>query len=136
MGWIKQHISSSRFHTLLSRLSVRILENRKEDFDFLYGIPRGGLVPAVYLSHALDIPLWTGFEKQYPKRLLVVDDIADTGKTLLDMRLNTPSDMLVRMATVFYKRRSVVEPDFYEEVTDKWIVFPWEDVKEKPNRNI
>ena len=40
---------------------ARQIRASKEQFDFIYGIPRGGLIPAVYLSHILDIPLMKNY---------------------------------------------------------------------------
>jgi hypoxanthine phosphoribosyltransferase len=66
---------------------------------YIVGITRGGLVPATYLSHALDVPLLTmrfslrdhAYQERFEyiikclkegKRLLFVDDICDEGETL------------------------------------------------------
>ena len=71
--------------------------------DYIVGLTRGGLIPAVYLSHWLDIPMWTlkvslrddgqtetnawmaedayGYNEA-PKNILIVDDINDSGKTM------------------------------------------------------
>ena len=48
------------------------------------GVPRGGLILAVLLSHQLGIPL-VYVEEATPSTLLV-DDLADTGETLLEYR--------------------------------------------------
>ena len=80
--------------------------------DYIVGLTRGGLIPAVYLSHWLDIPMWTlkvslrdhadtemnawmsedafGYvqgngtktDPALRKNILIVDDINDTGATL------------------------------------------------------
>ena len=77
--------------------------------DYIVGLTRGGLVPAVMLSHYLDVPMHslgvslrdnTGFgpesncwmaedaygykslDEQDPKNILIVDDINDSGATL------------------------------------------------------
>ena len=49
-----------------------------EGFDGIYGIPAGGLVPAVYLHYRLKLPLMLA----PTERTLVVDDIVDTGLTM------------------------------------------------------
>lgn len=91
-------------------------------FKNIYGIPRGGLVIAVMLSHRLGIPLVMAKSK-ISDDTLIVDDISDTGKTLKKFikRNNTVATLWVSprtktMPTVFCK----VVPD------NKWIVFPFE----------
>ena len=49
------------------------------DLEFVSGIPRGGLIPSVMLSHRLDIPLVKG---DIGPDTLVIDDICDSGETL------------------------------------------------------
>lgn len=89
-----------------------------QDITGVYGIPRGGLVFATMLSHRLNIPLL-----QAPcEGCLVVDDISDTGKTLVHFK---ESGYLI--STMFYKDNSLVEPDYYYlKKYDDWIVYPWE----------
>ena len=58
--------------------------------------------------------------------MLIIDDIADTGKTFkeLEKDLDTP-----KYAALHYKSTSVFKPDYYaEEIDDDfgWIVYPWE----------
>ena len=48
------------------------------NIDSVMGLPRGGLIPAVMISHELGIPLVIN----PTKNTLVVDDINDTGHTL------------------------------------------------------
>lgn len=80
------------------------------------GIERGGLIPAVMISHKLNIPYVTKINKN----TLVVDDICDTGVTLK----NTVAGFT---ATLHYKKTAVTTPDFYaKEVGTEWIVYPWE----------
>tara|TARA_B100002019_G_scaffold287904_1_gene300641 strand:+ start:195 stop:596 length:402 start_codon:yes stop_codon:yes gene_type:complete len=93
------------------------------------GIPRGGLIPAVMLSHKLGIrylPYRESF-KQLP--ILIVDDIADSGHTLTDVgrRGFDTATLCVRYSTQY-------TPTYYgEEITsDKWLVFPWEENDSKP----
>lgn len=63
-------------------------------------------------------------------KILVVDDIFDTGRTARCMheilRRVTPH---VRIATLYYKpsrNTTDIKPDYYIHTTDKWIVFPHE----------
>ena len=95
---------------------IRRLKESERKFDGVWGPIRGGLIPAVVLSHALNLP----FLIKPTADSLVVDDIADTGKTLFFFRQNF-------IVTLFYHKQSTVLPDIWvKEKTDQWIVFPWE----------
>ncbi len=62
------------------------------------------------------------------KKVLIVDDVADSGRTLqvaMDIvRLHGAKD--VRTATLYLKPWSITMPDYYVADTKSWIVFPWE----------
>ena len=94
----------------------------------IYGIPRGGLIPAVLLSHKLGIPV-TQEVKNYS---LIVDDISDSGNTLKKVigKCNNPiySFKEVYTATLFERQGTIFEPDFIGEHIkyNDWLVFPWE----------
>ena len=80
------------------------------------GIERGGLIPAVMISHKLNIP----YVNKINKDTLVVDDICDSGETLKNI-------VAGYTATLHYKKTAAFTPDFYsKEVGDEWIVYPWE----------
>lgn len=80
------------------------------------GIERGGLIPAVMISHKLSIP----YVSRINKDTLVVDDICDTGETL-------KNTIGMYTATLHYKPTAIFTPDFYsKEVGTEWIVYPWE----------
>ena len=90
----------------------------------VYGIPRGGLILATLLSYKLDIPLLLNASKG----CLIVDDIADSGRTLLHYTENDTQFNKYFIATMYYHKRSIVKPNYYKfEKEDKWIVFPWEE---------
>ena len=83
------------------------------------GIPRGGLVLAVALSHRLELPLLT----QPQPGCLVVDDVYETGRTLAPYRYLQGATLLVWI--------SKSEPLWWQAVevhpSAEWIVFPWEN---------
>lgn len=118
--------------------------------EVIIAIARGGLLPAgaltyalgTKLSDAMNIEFYTDIEQTLPdpvlleplldtesikgKKLLVVDDVADSGRTLkmaIDMLTEFGAD--VRSAVIYDKPRSVIKPDYSWKATDKWIVFPW-----------
>ncbi len=118
--------------------------------DIIVGVSRGGWPPARILSDLLENPELANVKTEFyldvaktkrkpvitqpvsvavhGKRILVVDDIADTGKSLRLVRshLKEQSAADVKIATIYYKPWSVVKPDWYERETKHWVVFPWE----------
>ena len=121
--------------------------------DVIVGVTRGGLVPARVLSDLLGacelatvrVEFYVGVaetrsepvlkqgvsEDVTGKKALLVDDVADSGKSLLFAKehLQHQGVAEVRVATVYRKPLSALTPDFYEKETRLWVVFPW-DAKE------
>ena len=63
------------------------------------------------------------------KSVLVVDDIADSGDTLkavMHELKNSHPNIKFKSATLFYKKSSAIEPDFWINEADDWIDFFWE----------
>lgn len=63
------------------------------------------------------------------KRVLVVDDISDSGETLsvvMERLKSEFKDIEFKSATLFYKETSKCEPDFWINIADDWIDFFWE----------
>jgi uncharacterized protein len=59
-------------------------------------------------------------------KVLVADDVADTGETLkMVLDLLSPNVDEVRSVVLYEKTRSVVRPDYVWKKTDDWINFPW-----------
>jgi len=107
------------------------------EFKGIYGVPRGGLILAVWLSHRLGIPLLEndGPLKNSVLPYLIVDDINDTGETLKDF-----DGQPLKVTACLVDRYRSKHPSnfcglFYEK--DDWVVFPWEPsekVKEDEER--
>jgi len=58
--------------------------------------------------------------------VLLVDDVADSGRTLeLAVRLLRERGADVRSVTIFTKPSTIIEPDYSFRSTDLWIDFPW-----------
>ena len=86
--------------------------------DSIYGIPRGGMIPAVWLSHETGLPL----VQTLGKNTLIVDDMTDSGVTMEKM----PGQWT---AVLFHKpHTSCFTPNVYSKLHkgDEWLVFPWE----------
>lgn len=83
----------------------------------IYGEPRGGLIPAVMLSHATGLPL----VQRQGKDILWVDDIVDSGKTL-DKVLGKFGNYVALVSA--HNELDINAP---YTIPNSWIIFPWED---------
>ena len=111
--------------------------------DIVVGITRGGLLPAIHVSHHLSRPMTTirwqtrdEQEQEYndklkkmiadKKTVVFVDDINDTGKTFKELNSYYKGDtvhyisLIKRLGTVFDAPASLTIDD------ERWLVFPWE----------
>lgn len=107
-----------------SRLLAKRIKKSGKKFTQIYGLPRGGLIPAVCLSHLLNLPLILDIKK-VNLGTLVVDDIVDTGGTFEKffkiLSLKKPF-----IASLYYNESSKIRPNIYVREKKKWVVFPWE----------
>ena len=107
--------------------SVDYIANQCKEMKLtgIYGVPRGGLCLAVALSHKLNLKL---IEKPL-KNSLIVDDVYETGITLSNFKNIEGVNFFVLVS----KKKPIwwnsVDLSFKEE----WIVFPWENIKNKLN---
>ena len=115
----------------LERDIDKIVSQVKE-VDYVVGRPRGGLIIAVMISHRLGIKHMTvdHLEKLEEfnldidkKRILIVDDISDSGQTLKRYKKEGYTT-----ATLDVRNSTVTVPDFYSNWIENadWIVYPWE----------
>ena len=139
----------NQIYTMLLSLAVNIDKSGFKP-DLIVGVSRGGLIPARILADllgnknlasvgaefysgvsrtksepALTYPVFVSLDKQ---KVLVVDEVADTGKSLKLVRehLAQRGAMEVRIATLYLKPHSNIKPDYCIKETRNWIVFPWE----------
>jgi hypoxanthine phosphoribosyltransferase len=113
--------------------------------DLIVGIARGGLLPALHLSHALDVPLecmyWStrdsGMktysspveeELQAGRTVVFVDDINDTGLTFHQIKMEYGTEGTSKFVSLVEKTSSKFTTDARALRMDdeRWIVFPWE----------
>lgn len=94
------------------------IQKAQKTYNSILAIPRGGLVLGVRLSHELGIPLILGGARS---DTLVVDDICDSGNTLL------PYVNQCDTLTIYKQVDCPIEPTFWtREKQQSWIKFPWE----------
>lgn len=102
-----------------------LIRKSGERFNSLYGIPRGGLILAVRLSHKLKLPVIM-HDSNIGNRTLIVDDIADSGDTMIEFLSNKKN---YATATLFHNPASKHTPTYFCRKKDSWVVFPWEEEK-------
>jgi hypoxanthine phosphoribosyltransferase len=118
--------------------------------DMILGIARGGLLVAGGLGYALgvkntftmNVEFYTGVDERLDlpmilppvpdlvdfqeTRVLIADDVADTGATLqLVQEFCAGKVAEVRCAVLYEKPRSAVRCEYVWRRTDRWITFPW-----------
>jgi uncharacterized protein len=118
--------------------------------DLILGIARGGLLVAGALSYAIgvkntftmNVEFYTGIDERLPvpmilppvpalvdlqdARMLIADDVADTGQTLALVKDFCAGQVgEVRTAVLYEKSRSIVTCDYVWRRTELWIDFPW-----------
>lgn len=106
-----------------------VKEYKEKDISGVYGLPRGGLVMAVMLSHRLKVPMLTS----PAQNCIIVDDICDSGESLLHYANQSSSDEIenYHIITMYYKKNDLgIIPEKYAATKgEDWIVFPWEEAK-------
>ena len=117
----KTYLSWDDINKLVDQLTNKITTQHPQ-IDSIAGLPRGGLIPAVMLSHRLALPLVE--VENISKNTLIVDDICDSGKTLKQFQFEEN----IYTAVIHYKKSAIYKPNFYWDYADenKWIVYPWE----------
>jgi hypoxanthine phosphoribosyltransferase len=118
--------------------------------DMVLAIARGGLLVAGALSYALgvkntytmNVEFYTGIDERLDvpmilppvpnlvdhaeARVLIADDVADTGATLrLVKDFCAGAVAEVRCGVLYEKPRSEVKCEYVWKRTDRWITFPW-----------
>lgn len=145
----REVLSYERFGTAVRQLATTVLESGFEP-DWIVAIARGGLIIGGALAYALghkniatvNVEFYTGIDDRLDvpvelppvlnlddlvnRRVLLVDDVADTGETLkMVLDKCRPAVEEIRSAVLYHKPRSVVVPDYAWRSVDSWIDFPW-----------
>ena len=147
----RERLSWELFGDASRALAAQIHDDGFEP-DIILAIARGGLLIAGALGYALsvknlytmNVEYYTGVDERlevprilppapdfvdlHDARILIVDDVADTGHTLRSVELFCEGKVgSVRTAVIYEKSHSVVKCDYVWKRTDLWINFPWSD---------
>jgi len=136
-------------YQMLLDLAQQILKDQYKP-EIIVGVSRGGWPPARVMSDLLQNPNLANMRVEFykdigvrnnkphitqpvtmevvGKRVLVVDDVSDTGHSLrvVASHLRRKPVKEFRVCTIYMKPQSVYRPDYYAQTTRKWIIFPWE----------
>jgi hypoxanthine phosphoribosyltransferase len=151
MGEEREILSWELFGNASRELATMIAEDGYEP-EMILSIARGGLLIGGALGYALavkntytmNVEFYTGVDErlEVPRilppapdfvdladaKLLIVDDVADTGHTLKSVHQFCAGKVgEVRTAVIYEKPHSVVQCDYVWRRTDLWINFPWSD---------
>jgi uncharacterized protein len=138
----------------VERMVATLLKQLHDGYDNLLVVTRGGMVPACLISERAGIRnilcaavvFYEKSERAYPeprfmqfpddqqvvgRRILVVDDVWDTGETVVAVRDRLRrAGATVEVCVLHYKPTHSHypgdAPDYYAEKTDGWIVYPWD----------
>ncbi|KPC82133.1 MULTISPECIES: phosphoribosyltransferase [Streptomyces] len=148
-GETRENLTYEVFGTAVRELAQAVADDGFEP-DVVLSIARGGVFVAGGLAYALDcknihlvnVEFYTGVGTtlEMPvmlapvpnaidfteKKVLIADDVADTGKTLKlvrDFCIDQVAD--VRSAVIYEKPHSLVKCEYVWKKTDQWINFPW-----------
>jgi hypothetical protein len=149
------YVSWDEYHLLTERLALKVHASGWQ-FDQILCLARGGMRPGDVLSRVFDKPLGIMSTSSYraeagtiqgrldmakyitmPKgelagRVLLVDDLADSGVTLkavVERLRGMPAITELRSAVIWTKQVSAYTPDYYVEMleTSPWIHQPFEE---------
>ena len=91
-----------------------LIENLKPH-KAIIGIARGGLIPAIIISHKLGI--------EYDDGDLIIDDIVDTGITYNQFKNKGKFITLINKSSI-----DILSSTYLNSITvNKWVIFPWEN---------
>ncbi|HZN76815.1 MAG TPA: phosphoribosyltransferase [Micromonosporaceae bacterium] len=149
MAAVREELSWQEFGAAGRALAVQVRDSGFEP-DLIVSIARGGLFVAGALGYALDVKnlyvmnveFYTGVDERLEMpvmlppvpnavdlagaKVLIADDVADTGATLQLVRDFCAEHVAeVRCAVVYEKPQSIVRCEYVWRRTDLWIEFPW-----------
>lgn len=121
--------------------------------DYIVGVSRGGIIPAIIISHFFDVPFislsWSLRDHENKdvallhsiqrkmvfenKKILLIDDIVDSGETLKQIHsILGKSDLILYTTLWFNISQSNAAVDIFinhisRSKDDRWIMFPYEN---------
>ena len=146
---VREILTWEQFGTAARQLAAMVVDSGYQP-DLILSITRGGLLPAGTISyamgiknlHIINVEFYTGVDERLPlpvllppvpvavdlsgQKVLIIDDVADTGETLRMVRDFCAGHVAeTRTAVLYEKPQSLVKCDYVWKRTAGWISFPW-----------
>ena len=94
---------------------------RDKKYSGVYGIPRGGLVPAALIAYRLGVPV-VGF-RDINKNILIVDDGVNSGVTISNDAYSFCDKAVL---TVRNGKQELVT--YFGKIVYDYVTYPWENI--------
>lgn len=145
----REELDYATFGVATRQLCQQVVDSGFEP-DWIVAIARGGLLIGGAVAYALrcknigvvNVEFYTDIDERLEvpvmlppalnladladTKLLIVDDVADTGETLkLVVDTCAPVVNEIRSLVIYEKPRSIISADYVWRHTDQWINFPW-----------
>ncbi len=133
------------------KVDVNILAKELKSYepDVILAVARGGMTLGHFLAEALEtrhlysinsihyeetrkldtIDIFNMPDLSRAKKVVIVDDIIDSGETMIELKrvlLEKYPDLDLRVASIFYKGKALLRPDFTTREATEWIEFFWD----------
>jgi len=133
------------------KVDVNLLAHEIKPYkpDVILAIARGGMTLGHFLAEALEmrdlysinsihyeetrkldtINIFNMPDLSKAKRVVIVDDIIDSGETMIEIKkviTEKYPDLDIKVASVFYKDKALLHPDFKAREATEWIEFFWD----------
>jgi len=133
------------------RVDVNLLAHEIKPYkpDVILAIARGGMTLGHFLAEALEmrnlysinsihyeetrkldtIDIFNMPDLSKAKKVIMVDDIIDSGETMIEVKkviTQKYPDVELKVASVFYKEKALLRPDFTAREATEWIEFFWD----------
>ena len=154
----REELTYEKFGCAMRELAQTVIDDYEP--DLILSIARGGLLIGGALGYAMgiknvsviNVEFYTGINERLETpimlpptpdavdltgmKVLIADDVADTGKTLeLVQEFCKETVKESRTAVIYEKPQSVIKSDYVWKYTDKWINFPWSTLPPVKPRN-
>lgn len=117
--------------------------------DVILAVARGGMTLGHFLAEALEMrdlyainsihyeekikldtfKIFNIPDLSKAKKVIIVDDIIDSGETMIEIKkvlLNKFPELDLKVASIFYKEKALLKPEYAVREATEWIEFFWD----------